>query len=251
MAIYAAVFSPTGTSQKGAWAIASALGEATLIDATCTPAPQQVFTPEDLLVFGAPVYGGRVFQGALARLSALQGQNTPCIVTVTYGNRDFDDALLELTDFCRERGFLPLAGAAMVGEHTYGTIQVGRPTPEDLQQDAAFALEAWDDLQAGWQEFTPPGNHPYKEGGKGGSFVPQTKDTCVHCGLCRRQCPMGAIGEDCTTIDGERCISCFRCVKRCPVKAKGVFTPEYEQFAAAFSERLKEAKENRYFLPRK
>ena len=127
----------------------------------------------------------------------------------------------------------------------------GRPTPEDLQQDAAFALEAWDDLQAGWQEFAPPGNHPYKEGGKGGSFVPQTKDTCVHCGLCRRQCPMGAIAEDCTTIDGERCISCFRCVKRCPVKAKGVFTPEYEQFAAAFSERLKEPKENRYFLPRK
>lgn len=62
---------------------------------------------------------------------------------------------------------------------------------------------------------------------------------------------MGAIAEDCATIDGERCISCFRCVKRCPVKAKGVFTPEYGQFAEAFSERLKEAKENRYFLPRK
>ena len=52
MAVYAAVFSPTGTSQKGAWAIASALGEATLIDATCAPAPQQGFTPEDLVVLG-------------------------------------------------------------------------------------------------------------------------------------------------------------------------------------------------------
>lgn len=250
MAVYAAVFSPTGTSRKSAWEMASALGEAVLLDVTCSPAEETLFSPEDLVVFGAPVYGGRVFQGALERFASLRGQNTPCIVTVTYGNRDFDDALLELTDFCRDHGFLPFAGAALVGEHTYGSIQVGRPNQEDLQQDRAFALEAWDDFTAGWENFTPTGNRPYKEGGKGGSFIPSTKDTCIHCGLCRKQCPMGAIGEDCVTIDPEKCISCFRCVKSCPVKAKGCFTPEYEAFAAAFSERLKEAKENRYFLPR-
>ena len=62
---------------------------------------------------------------------------------------------------------------------------------------------------------------------------------------------MGAIGEDCTSIDSSRCISCFRCVKRCPVKAKGCFTPEYESFAQAFSQRLKEPRENQYFCPGK
>ena len=250
MAIYAAVFSPTGTSRRGAWAMASALGKATLLDVTCSSPSPQTFGPEDLVIFGAPVYGGRVFQGALERLAPLKGNQTPCIVTVTYGNRDFDDALLELTEFCKAQGFLPFAGAALVGEHTYGSIQVGRPLEEDLQQDRAFALEAWDDFSAGWQDFTPPGNHPYKEGGKGGSFVPTTRDTCTHCGLCRRECPMGAIGEDCVIVDPDQCISCFRCVKSCPVQAKGCFTPEYESFAAAFSERLKEPKENRYFLPR-
>lgn len=250
MAVYAAVFSPTGTSKKGAWAMASALGEATLIDVTCAPAQERTFSSEDLVVFGCPVYGGRVFHGALERLSPLRGQETPCLVTVTYGNRDFDDALLELTDFCKKQGFVPFAGAALIGEHTYGSIQVGRPNDQDLEQDRAFALEAWDDFQSGWQEFTPTGNHPYQEGGNGGSFVPQTTSACVHCGLCREQCPMQAIGEDCTTIDGEKCISCFRCVKSCPKKAKGVFTPQYEAFAAAFSEKLKEPKENQYFLPR-
>lgn len=250
MAVYAAVFSPTGTSRKGAWAMASALGEARLLDVTLSPAAAQVFSREDLVVFGAPVYGGRVFAGALERLSPLRGQQTPCIVTVTYGNRDFDDALLELTDFCRERGFVPLAGAALVGEHTYGSIQVGRPTAEDLEQDRAFALEAWDDWNADWEGFSPPGNRPYREGGKGGSFVPSTLENCTRCGLCRDQCPMGAIGEDCVSIDSSRCISCFRCVKRCPVKAKGCFTPEYESFAQAFSQRLKEPRENQYFLPR-
>ena len=56
--------------------------------------------------------------------------------------------------------------------------------------------------------------------------------------------------EDCAAIDGEKCIACFRCVKNCPVQAKGVFTPEYQSFAAAFSEKLKEPKENQYFLGR-
>lgn len=144
----------------------------------------------------------------------------------------------------------PLPGPPWWGEHTYGSIQVGRPTAEDLEQDRAFALEAWDDWNAGWEGFSPPGNRPYREGGKGGSFVPSTLENCTRCGLCRDQCPMGAIGENCTSIDSSRCISCFRCVKRCPVKAKGCFTPEYESFAQAFSQRLKEPRENQYFLPR-
>lgn len=72
-------------------------------------------------------------------MEALRGADTPCIVTVTYGNRDFDDALLELAEFVRERGFLPIAGAALVGEHTYGSIQPGRPLPDDLREDRAFA----------------------------------------------------------------------------------------------------------------
>ena len=76
MAVYAAVFSPTGTSRKGAWEMASALGEAVLVDVTCAPAAETTFTADDLVVFGVPVYGGRVFQGALERLSPLRGQDT-------------------------------------------------------------------------------------------------------------------------------------------------------------------------------
>ena len=251
MGIYAAVFSPTDTSRRGAWAMACALGEPALLDATLSPLPPTQLGPEDLVVFGAPVYGGRVFQGALERFAPLRGQQTPCIVTVTYGNRDFDDALLELADFCRGQGFLPFAGAALVGEHTYGSVQVGRPAEEDLQQDRAFALEAMDDFRAGWREFAPPGNRPYREGGQGGSFVPAPTQACTHCGLCARQCPMGAIAPDGGAVDRGKCIACFRCVKNCPHSARGVSTPEYQAFAAAFSEKLKAPKENQYFLPRR
>lgn len=175
--------------------MASALGEARLLDVTLSPAAAQVFSREDLVVFGAPVYGGRVFAGALERLSPLRGQGTPCIVTVTYGNRDFDDALLELTDFCRERGFVPLAGAALVGEHTYGSIQVGRPTAEDLEQDRAFALEAWDDWNAGWEGFSPPGNRPYREGARAAALCPLPWKIAPAAACAGTSAPWGPLGR--------------------------------------------------------
>ena len=63
MAVYAAVFSPPAPPTKGAWAMASALGEARLLDVTLSPAAAQVFSQEDLVVFGAPVYGAGSLQG--------------------------------------------------------------------------------------------------------------------------------------------------------------------------------------------
>ena len=46
MALYCAAFSPTGTSLRGAWAMASALGEAHLLDVTTSPAPSRYSLPK-------------------------------------------------------------------------------------------------------------------------------------------------------------------------------------------------------------
>lgn len=242
-------FSPTDTNRTGVSAIAGALAEDfSELDLTCAPA-EAVFGANEVVVFGAPVYGGRIPVVCRERLSGLKGNQTPCIVTVTYGNRDFDDALLELSDLVQEQGFVPVAAAALIGQHTYGTIQVGRPDENDQAQDATFARKVAEKLQAG--ERTLPsisGNRPYKDGGSGGKFRPLTSDACVSCGLCVRGCPTQAIADDCRTIDDSKCIACFRCIRRCPVGAKNMDTPEYNAFAAMFSERLKDRKENQYFL---
>ena len=144
--IAAIYFSPTDTSRKGAEAIAKALGDGEFlsIDVTRFDAePERTeFGPEDAVVFGAPVYGGRLYRGCRERFRRFRGNGTPCIVTVTYGNRDYDDALLELFDLAREQGFVPAAAAALVGQHTYGSIQVGRPDASDLAQDREFAEKA-------------------------------------------------------------------------------------------------------------
>lgn len=247
--VTAIYFSPTDTSRKGACAIVEALGGTCKeLDLTCHAAKAQ-FGPREVVVFGGPVYGGRLFKGFVERLADVKGNKAPCIVTVTYGNRDYDDALLELCDLVTAQGFIPVAAVALIGQHTYGSIQVGRPDQDDLAEDAAFARKVAEKLEKGdYRMPDVPGNRPYKEGGNGGSFFPLTNDACTDCGRCAQECPMQAIGPDNRAIHTDRCIACFRCIRRCPVGAKHMDVPAYNDFAAMFTQKLKQPKSNAYFL---
>ncbi|MEA5051096.1 MAG: 4Fe-4S binding protein [Oscillospiraceae bacterium] len=251
--VYAVYFSPTGGSKKGALAVASAFGAPAEIDLTpCTAAPVPAsFGPGDVVVFGAPVYGGRLFSGAVRRFSQLQGNGTPCVVTVTYGNRAYDDALAELFDTAKACGFIPVAGAALVAQHTYGDIQRGRPAADDIAADEAFGKKAADKLARGdISVCAVPGNRPYRDGGRGGKFRPLTDAAlCVSCGVCAAQCPEQAIDyADVSKIDNDRCIACFRCIAVCPTGAKNMNEEKYNAFAAEFSEKLRARRENEYFI---
>ncbi len=253
VSVDAIYFSPTGTSKAGAVAIARAIDpQAKEVDVTVAGAvPERTSFPKDsLVVFGAPVYGGRLYRGAVERFQQFVGHKTPCIVTVTYGNRDFDDALLEMKDLVEALGFVPVAAAALVGQHTYGSIQVGRPEEADLEQDRAFALQVKAALEADRLEVVSvPGNYPYREGGTGGHFYPHTSEACTRCGLCARECPEQAIDQgEPSRINEEKCISCFRCIRLCPTGAKNMDTEEYRSFAEAFTQKLSQRKENLYIL---
>lgn len=254
--LYTMFFSPTYTSYKGVKAIAKGLGAAdTEIDAAPPDCKvKEDFKKDDFVIFGFPVYGGRIFEGALKRIEGIKGEDTPCIITVTYGNRDYDDALLELSDFVKARGFVPIAAAALIGQHTYGSVQVGRPNADDLEEDEKFGKKAAEKLK-GLKDFSQlnelniKGNRPYRDGGKGGAFRPSTNENCVSCGLCAKKCPMGAISfEDYKTIDKTKCIACFRCIKVCPKKAKVMSNPKYDAFAVDFSKRLAKRRENEYMI---
>ncbi|MGN1007862.1 MAG: 4Fe-4S binding protein, partial [Butyricicoccus sp.] len=159
-------------------------------------------------------------------------------------------ALLEMEDIVRAAGFIPFAAAALVAQHTYGEIQVGRPNADDLAEDRAFAAQAAAKLEQGsLLPVSVPGNRPYREGGGRGKFRPQTNDKCVKCGLCARECPQGAIDpQDVTRIDDSKCLACFRCIRRCPVGAKNMEVPAYQAFAKDFSAKLVVRRENEYFL---
>jgi ferredoxin len=254
MKVTTVYFSPTKTTKKGVEEIGKSLDEnARNIDITKHDSVKDnVFlNDQDVIVFGVPVYGGRIFEGAIKRLNNFKGNNTPCVVVATYGKKAVDDALLELADTVKANGFIPIAGAALIGEHTYGTIEIGRPNEKDLQEDSKFAKEILKKINLkDLTEVELPGNRPYKSGAtKGGSFTPLTNDKCISCGLCAKECPMGAIDmNNFKTIDSEKCISCFRCIKICPVGAKNAEYDTYINFANSFTERVnKLSNVNEYF----
>ena len=185
MKVTAVYFSPTGNTKKSVEAMAGAIGDGIYETIDLTPAGQaqvvREFSEGEFVIFGMPVYGGRIPAPAAPRLAGLKGNHTPCILAATYGNRHYDDALAEMEDMVKSQGFVIKGAAALVGRHTYGSIQVDRPNDDDLRADIEFAKKAatGDGIRT-----EIPGNRPYKKGMSGGQFQPRTSDACVGCGVC-------------------------------------------------------------------
>lgn len=237
-------FSPTHTTQKVAATISGTLAEClktqgNMVDLTAPDARGKgyAFGPEDLLVIGFPVYGGRIPAELADTFLKLQGENTRAVAVAVYGNRDYDDALLEATDLLSQKGFCVIAAGAFIGEHTYSRkLAAGRPDEVDLEKAAAFARRIAEKFLTGDRSgISVKGNRPYKDPMPAAPFRPKTKDSCNGCGLCVQCCPMGIIdGADPAAV-GEGCIQCCACVKACPAQAK-YFDDEHILKAAAMLE---------------
>ena len=173
-------FSPTGNTRRCAEAMAQAIDrEPVMTDITvCGALCDAELAAEDFVILGMPVYAGRIPEIARLRMQGLRGNGTRCILLATYGNRDIDDALLEMADIMHEKGFRVMGAAAVIGRHTYGEIAVDRPDADDLAACAAFARRTFL-LPSDAPEADVPGNRPYREGGKGGRFRPHTDENCL------------------------------------------------------------------------
>ncbi|MDD3249498.1 MAG: EFR1 family ferrodoxin [Smithellaceae bacterium] len=235
-------FSATETTKKIVAATARKLAESlgkqvaenidfTLPDARRSPAS---FTPQDLVVAGIPVYAGRVPNVLLKYLNETQGNGALAVAVVVYGNRHYDDALVEWRDILESRGFKVIAEGAFIGEHSFSRILgQNRPDSQDMSRAAEFAGLIYQKLTASpeaRQTVTVPGNKPYrpyyrpkdKDGNPASilKVVPKTGDDCIHCGLCVSLCPMGSIDADDESIITGICTKCCACIKNCPVEAK-------------------------------
>src|SRR5262245_12820212 len=92
-------FSPTGTTRRTMQNIATGIGLPVLeIDRTSVLSRKtsHQFGPGDLVVIALPVYGGRLPRISGDFFNGLRAANTPTALVALYGNRHYDDALLEL-----------------------------------------------------------------------------------------------------------------------------------------------------------
>jgi Ferredoxin len=239
-------FSPTRTTQAIVRTIAQGVGlptrEFDFTHLSTSPATP-VFGQNELAVVGLPVYMGRVPSAANAYLRTLNAEGAPCIVVGVYGNRAFDDYLVELEDILREQGFLPVAAAAFIGEHSItSALGTGRPNPDDLALATEFGKHTANKLEAA--DSVPvlaagkiPGNRPYetysakaskKKDGEKVANGPTVDDLCTNCKLCVSVCPIDNINPDnVRDINPYECLRCHACVRNCPADAIRFLKPGF------------------------
>lgn len=192
---------------------------------------------DDLVIFGTPVYAGRVPNVLLKYLATIQGNGALAVPVVLFGNRNFDDGLIELRDILENTGFHTVAAAAFVGEHSFSkTLAAGRPDADDMKEALAFAGKIAEKVK-GLPDGEAPAPvevegvpHPYR-----GYYQPRDRkgvsidirkvkslvsDACDDCKICADVCPMGSISHENVREYTGICIKCGACIKKCPKQAR-------------------------------
>jgi NAD-dependent dihydropyrimidine dehydrogenase PreA subunit/flavodoxin len=248
-------FSPTGTTQGTLEAISKGIAGTieTITNLVAATRSEPAFSATDLVLVGMPVYGGRLPRLAVERFKSIKGNSASVVPVVVYGNRHYDDALIELYDLCREQGFRVVAAGAFLGEHSFSTPELplskGRPDTADLEKAEAFGRQIEN------SELTAvriPGNRPYKPAmNPAGSATSVDTAICTQCGKCIEVCPSQgmAMTDSASAADPDNCIWCLACLRACPVNARTLTHEKVKGSAQKLNDFFSERREPETFLP--
>lgn len=242
------IFSPTGGTEKVSQIITGQWSENVIkidLSDSRTNFTKYEIDKEDMVLIAMPSFGGRVPAVAIERLKQINGNGARCTLVCVYGNRAYEDTIVEMEDAAKECGFHVIAAIAAVAEHSIiSQYAANRPDASDKAQLADFAGRI---LQKEGDALSVPGNRPYKKSG-GAGLVPKVTRDCVKCGLCAARCPVQAIAPDTFAADSKKCISCMRCVRQCPHDARKVSGVMVSVAAMAIKKACSVRKENELFL---
>lgn len=152
-----------------------------------------------------------------------------------FGNRSYDDALIELKEILEKDNFIPVGAGAFVGEHSFSKeLAKGRPDEKDFEIVKILANKVVENIvnkKYLKEKLFVKGESPYRgyyqpRDSKGNPIdirkvKPKTDmKLCDKCGLCVELCPLGSIEKDRVDVVSGICMKCCACIKKCPQGAK-------------------------------
>lgn len=268
--VYSLYFSASGNTRRItkliADNIASEIGEEgkpVSIDFTPKAAREEdkPFQEGDIVVVGFPTYAGRLPNKIAPDIKEhVLGNGARAVAVVTFGNRNFDNSLAELTEILTGNGFNVVSGAAFACRHAFtDDVGTGRPSDDDINDAVLFAKKSAEKIRS--NDMTKPeipgdpnGKYytPLNENGEPAKFLkafPKVDtDKCTDCGTCAKVCPMDSISHDDVTVMTGICIKCQACVRDCPEGARYFDDEAFLSHVRMLKKNFTEPKKNKLFV---
>ena len=133
-------FSPTGGTKKVSSIFADAMEKEVIWHDLGSKEPMMEKPEGEMTVVASPVFGGRIPSVVREKIEKFSGTGKKAVTIAVYGNRAYEDALLEMNDILTKCGFTVIASGAFVAQHSMAPeIGAGRPDGEDEKEIYKFA----------------------------------------------------------------------------------------------------------------
>lgn len=213
-------FSPTGGTKKVSSIFADAMEKEVIWHDLGSKEPMMEKPEGEMTVVASPVFGGRIPSVVREKIEKFSGTGKKAVTIAVYGNRAYEDALLEMNDILTKCGFTVIASGAIVAQHSMAPeVGAGRPDGEDEKEIHKFAETVKNSTAV--ENVQVPGNRLYKPE-MNLPVAPISLPSCTKCGKCVTVCPTNAISvaDGAVITDIEKCILCMACTHICTEQAR-------------------------------